>query len=366
MVVKPGFQKTELGHLPNGWSIKKFSDFCLLQRGFDLTETTRIPGDVPVYSSSGISYYHKQAKENPPGVVTGRKGQLGEVYFIEEPYWPHDTTLWVQNFRKNDPKFVYWYLKYFHLERFDAATSVPTLNRNNLSGIEISIPQPTEQRVIATAISDADTQITSLEQVIAKKRDLKQAAMQELLTGKRRLPGFSEEWEVKRLRDLLGYERPDNYIVKSTEYIENAKTPVLTANKSFILGYTNEEFGIYNKSPVIIFDDFTTDCKYVDFPFKVKSSAIKLLKSKDNADLKFIFEKMRITPFSLGDHKRYYISEYQNIEIMVPSMVEQCAIATFLSDMDAELTALEQKRDKTKAIKQGMMRELLTGRIRLT
>ena len=96
----------------------------------------------------------------------------------------------------------------------------------------------------------------------------------------------------KKLGDVLDYERPDNYIVKSTIYNSNNKIPVLTANKSFVLGYTDENFGIYENIPAIIFDDFTTDSKFVNFPFKVKSSAIKILKRKSkDTDLRFVFEK---------------------------------------------------------------------------
>ena len=90
-----------------------------------------------------------------------------------------------------------------------------------------------------------------------------------------------KEWDKKKIKDLLVFERPDDYIVESSVYTKSGKTPVLTANKSFVLGYTDEDFGIYENTPAIIFDDFTTDSKYVDFPFKIKSSAIKILKSKD-------------------------------------------------------------------------------------
>src|SRR5262249_18066645 len=152
-----------------------------------------------------------------------------------------------------------------------------------------------EQEAIAVALSHADALIESLEQLIAKKRHLKQGAMQELLTGEKRLPGFSDEWRNVRLRDLLSYERPDQYIVQDTEYAEQGDVPVLTANKSFILGYTVEAFGICRNVPVIVFDDFTTDSKYVDFAFKVKSSAIKLLRPKhDRVDLRFVFERMQL------------------------------------------------------------------------
>jgi type I restriction enzyme S subunit len=224
-----------------------------------------------------------------------------------------------------------------------------------------------EQTAIATALSDIDALIGELDKLIAKKQGIKQATMQQLLTGKKRLAGFSGEWEVKRLGELLDYEQPTKYLVSSTEYNDHNNVAVLTAGKSFVLGYTNEEHGIFQNLPVIIFDDFTTTTKYVDFPFKVKSSAMKMLKPKnEQVNLKFLFEKIQTIRFLLNDHKRYWISEYQKLEIELPSIEEQNAIANILSDMDAEISQLEGRRAKMGELKQGMMQELLTGRIRLT
>lgn len=168
-------------------------------------------------------------------------------------------------------------------------------------------------------------------------------------------------WKVKKFKDLLDYERPDKYIVKSTEYQKNFKTPVLTANKSFIKGYTNEEFGICRDLPVIIFDDFTTDSKYVDFPFKIKSSAIKILRSKsEHANLKFLFEIIKSIHFPVGNHKRYYISEYQDIDVAVPPWNEQKKIAEILSKIDENIEKTEEVIKNTEKLKKGLMGELLT------
>ncbi len=250
--------------------------------------------------------------------------------------------------------------------RLGQGNAVVHIYINNLAQVEIELPPIAEQNAIGEVLSDVDGLINALEALIAKKRAIKQATMQQLLTGKTRLPGFSGDWKSKRIGDLLSYKRPDAYIVKSTEYTEQGNTPVLTANKAFILGYTDEDFGICKNHPVIVFDDFTTDNKYATFPFKVKSSAIKLLYPKhERVSLRFVFERMQLIDFPLGNHKRYYISEYQNIELPVPEYEEQSAIAAVLSDMDAEITALEQRRDKTIAIKQEMMRQLLTGKVRL-
>src|SRR5690606_19782957 len=149
-----------------------------------------------------------------------------------------------------------------------------------------------------------------------------------------RFPKFLKDgaWSSKQLQDLLDYERPEKYIVSDTNYHADG-IPVLTANKSFILGYTKENFGIYSDLPAIIFDDFTVETKYVDFRCKVKSSAIKILKAKDDNDLRFIFGVMSQIKFDAKDHKRYYISVFQNLPVAVPKVGEQQKIADCLSSL---------------------------------
>jgi len=140
-----------------------------------------------------------------------------------------------------------------------------------------------------------------------------------------------DRWKEVELGDVLDYEQPTNYIVDSDDYNEDYNTPVLTAGKSFILGYTDETEGIYDKLPVIIFDDFTTASKFVTFPFKVKSSAMKLLtpKTKD-VDLKFIFWLMQTLKINSITHKRYYLSKYQHIKIALPPLDTQQKIVSIL------------------------------------
>lgn len=206
MGVKPVPKKVEAGKIPEDWNTIDMTDLCTLQRGFDITEATRNHGEIPVYSSSGLSYFHDKAMVAPPGVVTGRKGILGKVFLVNEPFWPHDTTLWVKDFKGNLPAYVALVLQNFHLERLDAATSVPTLNRNNLAGHSVPVPTTkAEQEAIAEALSDADALIESLERLLAKKRHIKQGAMQELLTGQKRLPGFGGEWRTKTFESLFNF-----------------------------------------------------------------------------------------------------------------------------------------------------------------
>ena len=139
-------------------------------------------------------------------------------------------------------------------------------------------------------------------------------------------------WELCRLEDILEYEQPQAYIVKSTEYSDKYITPVLTPGKSFVLGYTNESEGIYNALPVIIFDDFTTESKYVDFPFKVKSSAMKILRAKGEIDIRYVAFFMSITRLTGDTHKRYWISEYSKICIPIPPLREQIRIVQSVED----------------------------------
>ena len=270
----------------------------------------------------------------------------------------------VVNERDFSKKFIHDYINsiYFRKRAFEISTGSTRLRIGlpELKSLLVIKPPKAEQTAIATALSDADALINSLEKLIAKKRNIKQGAMQQLLKPK-------EGWEVKKLGDFLDYEQPTEYLVTDTEYNDNNQIPVLTAGKTFILGYTNEEHGIFKNLPVIIFDDFTTAIKYVDFPFKAKSSAMKMLLPKnEKVNLRFIYEIMLQIKYQVADHKRHWIGEYSKIEIKVPSTSEeQNEIATILSDMDAEIQALETKLEKYRKIKLGMMQNLLTGKIRL-
>ena len=130
-------------------------------------------------------------------------------------------------------------------------------------------------------------------------------------------------WAICRLEDIVSYEQPTPYIVKSTNYADSYETPVLTAGKSFVIGYTDETAGIYTSLPCIIFDDFTTDSKFVNFPFKVKSSAMKILQVVEDINIEYVSMFMSITRLIGDTHKRYWISEYSKLEIPIPPVEEQ-------------------------------------------
>ena len=144
-------------------------------------------------------------------------------------------------------------------------------------------------------------------------------------------------WAICRLEQITDYEQPTDYIVESTDYDTSYSTPVLTAGKSFIIGYTNETTGIYSNLPCIIFDDFTTDSKLVNFPFKVKSSAMKILKVNQNVEIDYVAIFMSITRLIGDTHKRYWISEYSKLEIPIPPQKEQKRIVFAVHSIFAKL-----------------------------
>ena len=170
------------------------------------------------------------------------------------------------------------------------------------------------------------------------------------------------EWKTYELGTLLSYEQPTAYIVESTDYNDNYQTPVLTAGKSFIIGYTNETSGIYKSLPVIIFDDFTTSSQYVNFPFKVKSSAMKILSPNTELVLpKFIYYRMQIIQFDHSTHKRYWIQQYSKIKVKIPPIPEQeriiCKIEELFSKLDASVAELQTAKEKLKVYRQAVLKE---------
>ena len=171
-----------------------------------------------------------------------------------------------------------------------------------------------------------------------------------------------EGWKKVKLGEVLDYEQPINYIVKSENYDQKSGIPVLTAGKTFILGYTDETEGVFKDVPVIIFDDFTTESKFINFSFKVKSSALKILKlGYDRNNIYFLYNAMQILNFNPGsEHKRYWISEYSNTVITLPSLPEQEKIAEILETVDNTIEKTDAIIEKYKRIKQGLMQELLT------
>jgi predicted nuclease of restriction endonuclease-like (RecB) superfamily len=299
-------------------------------------------------------------------------------FVLIESFWPHDTTLWVKDFKGNHPAYVALVLQNFHLERLDAATSVPTLNRNNLAGHSIAVTFiKAEQEAIAEALSDADALIESLEQLIAKKRQIKQGAMQELLRPR-------DGWVWKKLGDLASIQRgaSPRPIDSPIWFDDNSsigwvRISDVTRSGMFLRETTQRlsTLGIRHSRPVSRGSLIMSICATVGRPVITEIDICI-------HDGFVVFDHLRTDKYFMyyilksieGDWARHGQTGSQmnlntglinRTEITVPPKAEQTAIATILSDMDTEIAALEEKLAKAHQLKQSMMQELLTGRIRL-
>lgn len=185
------------------------------------------------------------------------------------------------------------------------------------------------------------------------------------MTPQLRFPEFTDDWQVKKLGSLFSYEQPTKYLVSSTDYADGYDTPVLTAGKTFVLGKTDESHGIFQEGlPITLFDDFTTASQWVDFPFKLKSSAAKILKAKDGYNPKIAHEILRKIKFKADDHQRYWISTYQNFDVKIPSKPEQEKIADFLTAVDERIAVGEKKLELLETYKRGVMQKIFSQQIR--
>ena len=206
--------------------------------------------------------------------------------------------------------------------------SVVHLYGEHLKKIKIAYPSIEEQTKIAEMLSLIDRRISTQNKIIEDLKKLKVAIRDRELNSIRKHYGLNMQ-----ISEILDYEQPSKYIVSETEYLNNKEfTPVLTANKAFILGYTDEPFNIYDKGECIILDDFTLDCKLVNFAFKVKSSAIKILTPKNNIILRYVYEYLNFLNLETTEHKRHYISEIEPMLIAYPDSNE--SVISFCDLMD--------------------------------
>ena len=246
------------------------------------------------------------------------------------------------------------------VQKESQGSKVLSINVGRISGIKISFPTLQEQTKIATFLTAVDEKLQALKQKKSLLEQYKKGVMQKLFSQELRFKDDNgnefADWEERKLGECLDYLQPTKYLVSSTEYDNSYATPVLTAGKTFILGYTNETNGIFEKNlPVIIFDDFTTATQFVDFPFKAKSSAMKILVSCEGVNIKFIYEAMQIMNYEIGGHERHWISKFAPIDILIPCLEEQTKIATFLSTIDEKINHCQAQITNTEVWKKGLL-----------
>ena len=415
MGVKPGYKRTEVGVIPEEWAVKPLSDLsafitkgstpttygfkweqdgilflrseCVGENGLDL--------DQSMFISPAAQEMLRRSEARDGDLlitITGNVGRIVELTGVGLA----NLNQHIARVRITEPSvvasFVFHYLSQRvvrrHFETITTGQAYPQISLQQVRAAEVPVPSIEEQRAIATALSDVDALLTQLDRLIAKKRDIKQAAMQQLLIGKTRLPGFDGEWKAKRLGDLGEFlkgsgvtrDQSDSGDLPCVRYgeIYTSHNDVVRAFQSFIShsvaatalrlrkgdilfagsGETKEEIGkcvafvddfeAYAGGDIVVLRPRSADAVFIGYALNAPAVA-KQKASRGQGDA-----VVHISAAALAD-----------IEVALPEVAEQTAIATLLADLDAELAALEARRDKTRALKQGMMQELLTGRTRL-
>lgn len=242
------------------------------------------------------------------------------------------------------------------------------ISKTKMMDIKVPVPSIEEQEVVGRFFSNIDNVIAANQRKLDLLKEQKKGYLQKMFpkngakVPELRFAGFSDDWEERKLGKIFNYEQPTKYIVKSTEYDDTFNTPVLTAGKSFLLGYTDEITGIKNatvENPVVIFDDFTTGSHYVDFPFKIKSSAMKLLSLNDNSDnFYFMFNTLKNIKYVPQSHERHWISKFSEFEIYKPSQEEQQKIGSFFKQLDDTIALHQRKLDLLKEQKKGFLQKM--------
>ena len=260
------------------------------------------------------------------------------------------------NVAEHNPYFVFSQL---HTHRYwrwvsimSARSGQPGINSLEYASFPIFTTTLKEENKISSLLSLIDKRIATQNKIIDKLQSLIKGIRNDVFGKLRKDIGLNA-----KVGDVLSYEQPQPYIVEDTEYTAGG-TPVLTANKAFVLGYTSETDGIYDKGDCIIFDDFTLDCKYVDFPFKVKSSAIKILTAKNKELLRYTFEFLKYLDLSTDEHKRHYIAETQNQEFILPTTQIVRTIAHAFSTLSSRMQTIVKQRDMLELQKQYLLRQM--------
>lgn len=250
-----------------GFDEIKLGDAVTFQRGFDITKNEQSAGDIPIVSSSGVSSFHNQWKTRGPGVVIGRKGTLGTVHYLKGNFWPHDTTLWVKDFKGNNRRFIYYFIRPLHLENFDTGSSNPTLNRNHIHKIKVVFPKPYLQKKIAAVLSTYDDLIENNTRRIALLEKMAEEIYREWFV-RMRFPGHKKVKSVKGVPVDWDYDRASEFfsVVKGKSYggdevTENSSHMPFITLKSFNRGGGYREDGLkyysgrFNDDQIVLTDD---------------------------------------------------------------------------------------------------------------
>lgn len=355
------------------WEKKKFIDFILLQRGYDLTKEQIVPGIYPVVTSTSIMGYHSTYKAKGPGVVTGRSGTIGEVQYIDNNYWPHNTSLYVKDFKGNNPRFVYYFLKNFGTARAKSGAAVPTLNRNSLSGIEVYIPNLDTQIKVANILTTYDNLIENNQKQIKLLEEAAQRLYKEWFVDFH-FPGYEDiefedghpkGWALKALSLVAtlkaGGDKPK---VFSKEFSDKCSIPVYsngTENEG-LYGYTNEAKITDNSITISARGSVGYTCLRRK-PYVPIVRLISVIPTEIDVEYLYMYLKNYKFQSNGAAQQQITVPMIKDKEVLIPSGEVLNAYRQNVLPMFDEIDNLKRKNQILTEVRDRLISKLMTGEI---
>ena len=373
-----------MNKLPNGWTEYKLKDLCVINYGKGLGKSNIVNGNIPVYSSGGIIGFHNTYNVNSEGVIIGRKGNAGSVFYSDKPFFCIDTAFYIEPNNQYDLKYLFYKLVSMNLKNHKTGTAIPGLIRNDIYKLSISIPPLEEQKRIASALSKIDAYLENTIKLIEEKERFKRGIAKKLLTCKEgenipeaRFKGFEDEWEIVKLGDMFDNfkekNNEDKIILASTidkGVIPNSLTErKIIRKKESLSNYKLVKKGCF----VISLMSFQSGFEYSDYE-GIISPAYTVLKPKIEMAhyfYKYYFKSFKfikdLRPYAEGIRhgKQIKFKACKDILVPYPSIEEQEKIGGYLSLLDAEIDNLKKQKELIKEMKRGAMQKLLSGEVRL-
>ncbi|MFL9799173.1 restriction endonuclease subunit S [Vibrio cyclitrophicus] len=392
-VIPEGYKKTEVGIIPEDWDVKTFGQVMNIRHGKDQKSVQVTDGLYPIFGTGGQMGTTNTPLYDKSSVLIGRKGTINKPRFMDTPFWTVDTLFYSEVSSKDSAKFIYYKFCMIDWMQYNESSGVPSLNASTIESVFNSFPKLEEQIAIANSLSDVDALLSELEKLIAKKQAIKTATMQQLLTGKTRLPQFSiyadgdKQGQIKGTKPSELGEIPEDWDVYSLGSLFNITAggdlrksqffPIRTDKYSYPI-YSN---AITNKGLYGYCSTFDYCGEYLTITARGgighaverngKFCAIGRLlvfSPKQNTSCKYVAELVNQYVGFANESTgvpQLTAPQVAKYKMAMPEFEEQTVIATILSDMDEDIQALQQRLSKTRQIKQGMMQELLTGKTRL-
>lgn len=355
------------------WKTSTIGEIAPLQRGYDLPTNNVISGTIPVVYSNGILRFHNEGKCQAPAIITGRSGTIGKFTYIDHgEYWPHNTSLWVTTFHKNYPRFVYYFFQNVGFEKYATGSGVPTLNRNDIHKHIESIPSnKEEQQAIASYFTTLDSQISASTSRLTSLKQMKAASLQAMFpqegetVPKIRFKGFEGEWKKVKADSIFKTfnekNRPDLPVLSAAQdrgmvtresigynifhdtsneatYKHILPGQFVIHLRSFQGGFAHSEIeGIASPAYTII--DFKNKDLYHDYYWRYVFMSKEFIK------------RLELITYGIRDGRSISYDEFKEMSFLVPSKEEQIKIASYLKNLDRQISLQSQRLEKLKQIK---------------